>query len=82
MPVNQEDRKSIVTRLNKAYGDAKNRIFVFGDPFGMGERRLRSFIPPFPKMLQNIPECAKKYKVDEIIEVLLDAYHKGELLLP
>jgi hypothetical protein len=82
MPVSQEDRRIIVARLNKAYQEAKNRIFIFGDPLGFGERWLQRLLPSFPEILQNIPECAKKYKVEEIIEMLLNAYYKGELILP
>jgi len=82
MVVIDKDRKIIVAEINKAYQNAKNRIFIFGDPLGVGERWLHKVIPPFPEIIRNIPECAKKYKVEEIIQTLLEAYFKGELLIP
>ncbi|MFQ6059786.1 MAG: hypothetical protein ACE5KV_00615 [Thermoplasmata archaeon] len=60
MAISPEDQEEIIEEINKAYQNVSPLI--------------RAFIPPVPSLLRQIPECAYKYKLGEIIDFLEEAH--------
>ena len=38
---------------------------------------IRPMIPPLPNILRQIPQCAMKYTLGELVELLEEAHAKG-----
>lgn len=89
MTVSPEDAKKIIEAINRAYREAIRRteVIPFPDPLGIRAQLRKAIIdalfPPYhPRVLSKIPECAKKYTVGEIIEMLENPYYIRMLEIP
>ncbi|MFQ6084960.1 MAG: hypothetical protein ACE5OY_01650 [Candidatus Bathyarchaeia archaeon] len=65
MVVTEEDGAVIVREINEAY----DRIPTI----------IKPFVPSLTYILGNVPECAKKYALQELIEFLEKAHHDGRI---
>jgi hypothetical protein len=63
--ISQKDQKEIIDEINAAYNSVSPLI--------------RGFIPPIPDLLRQIPECAYKYTLGEVIDFLQDAHDKKKI---
>lgn len=81
MTLTSEDRQLLIKTLNQEY---ENRIprGPLGIRDKIAESLIRSRMPPLPQVLSKIPLSLERYTLKEIKEGLLDAYYKGELVLP
>lgn len=61
--ISKEDAETILIALAKVYGNIPSEI--------------KQFIPPFEKILENIPDEARKYTVEDIIKLLQWAKDNG-----
>ncbi len=65
MPVSAQDAQIIIA-------ETRRRLDSLG-PI------IRMAIPPLPQILENIPQVARKYTVQEIIDLYWGAYRQGLL---
>ena len=63
MITDQNDRSEIVRGVQQLYA----RIPLI----------VRPMIPPLPHILRQIPQCAMKYTLGELVELLEEAHAKG-----
>lgn len=63
--ITEEDAEIIIREIQRAYG----KIPLL----------LKRFIPPIPELLQRIPSCARKYTLDELVQ-LIDWMHTQDLI--
>ena len=63
--ITQEDAEIIIKEIRRAYAKIPPLI--------------RHFMPPIRDLLQRIPNCARKYTLDEIIQ-LIDWMHTENLI--
>ncbi len=65
MTVKEEDKEKIINELNEEIDDLPGMI--------------ENFIPPLPEILEKIPESAEGYKVEELLDVLEEAWGEDKI---
>lgn len=65
MTVTEEDAKVIIRKISKAYDKMPSLV--------------KPLIPSLPSILSSMPECAKKYTLQELIELLEKAHRDGRI---
>jgi len=63
--ISPEDAHEIIEEVRRAYSSI---------PF-----IARPMVPPMPEVLRRIPECARKYTLQQLIDLLDEAYSQGLL---
>ncbi len=63
--ISREDAQEIISRIRQSYAS----IPLIARPL----------VPPLPTILRTIPECARKYTLQQIIDLLEEAHARGEI---
>ncbi|MCK4443421.1 MAG: hypothetical protein KAW09_02680 [Thermoplasmata archaeon] len=65
MAISPEDQEEMIREINKSYNSISPLI--------------RGFVPPVPTLLKQIPACARKYTLGEVIDFLTSAHNTGKI---
>jgi hypothetical protein len=60
-------------------GDAQEIISRVRGSYAGIPAIVRHLVPPLPSILRTIPECARKYTLQQIIDLLEEAHARGEI---
>ncbi len=63
--VSNEDAQEIISRVRQSYASIP--------------LLARPLVPPLPTILRTIPDCARKYTLQQIIDLLEEAHARGEI---